>query len=85
MPIHGLTMEISEFGFSAMVTQALEVGETITASFNVPSAGHITVDAVVRNENLLRYGFELLFPSVQVRQEMKQACESLPIYEGGWQ
>ncbi len=73
-------MEISEI--SAMLGEALSVGDTVTANFEMPAAGRISVDAVVRNKNLFRYGFELLGPN-GVRQEMKRACESLPAYEGG--
>lgn len=83
-PIPGLTMEISESGFSAMIGDALEVGETITANFAVPNAGRMSVEAVVRNKNLFRYGFELMGSDVQAREAMRQGCESLPPYEGGW-
>ena len=83
-PVPGLTMEISESGFSAMLSDALEVGETVTAMFEVPAAGRVSIDAVVRNKNLFRYGFELTGSDGQARGAMKQACESLPPYEGGW-
>jgi len=82
--VPGLTMEISQGGLSAMVTQELKMGEAVEASFELPSAGRVTVNAKVRNKNLFRYGFEFDCLSEKVRQQIVSACESLPPYKGGW-
>jgi c-di-GMP-binding flagellar brake protein YcgR len=82
--VPGLTMEISEGGLSAMLTEAFKIGEAVEVSFQLPSAGRVTVDATVRNKNLFRYGFEFDSVSEEARQRIIKACESLPPYEGGW-
>jgi len=61
-----------------------QIGEAVEVSFELPSAGRITVDAIVRNKNLFRYGFEFDGLSEAARQQISKACESLPPYEGGW-
>ena len=82
--VPGLTMEISTGGLSAMMTEELKIGEAVEASFELPSAGRVTVDATVRNKNLFRYGFEFDCLGEEVRQRIIKACESLPPYQGGW-
>lgn len=78
-------MEIAEGGFSAMVSRELEIGETITAQFPLGNLKHnFSVDAIVRNKNLFRYGFEFVGLCDEMRQMVAQVCESLPLYEGGW-
>ena len=67
-----------------MLTEELKIGEAVEASFELHSAGRITVDATARNKSLFRYGFEFDRLSEEVRQQIIQACESLPAYEGGW-
>ena len=82
--IPGLMMEISEGGFSTMLTDGLQIGEVVDATFHLPGTGRITVNAVVRNKDLFRYGFEFVEPSVKLVQQIKQGCEGLPRYRGGW-
>ena len=82
--VPGRAMEISEGGFSAMLTEEFQIGEAVEVSFELPSTGHITMDATVRNKNLFRYGFEFNCLSEEARQQITKACESLPHYEGGW-
>jgi len=77
-------MEISQGGLSAMLTEGFKIGETVKASFELPSAGCVTVNATVRNKNLFRYGFEFDCLSEGARRQIIKACESLPPYEGGW-
>lgn len=77
-------MEISEAGFSAMLTESFEVGDTIEATFELPGPGRVALDAIIRNKNLFRYGFEFVGLDEHLRQEIKRACQSLPIYTGGW-
>jgi hypothetical protein len=83
-PIPGLTMEISEAGFSSMLANSLEVGDRVIARFELPPTVRVSFEALVRNKNLFRYGFEFLSLTDQGRWQIKKACESLPIYEGGW-
>src|ERR1700756_3889746 len=73
--VPGLTMEISTGGLSAMMTEELKIGEAVEASFELPSAGRVTVDATVRNKNLFRYGFEFDCLGEEVRQRIIKACE----------
>ena len=80
--VPGLTMEISEAGFSAMLSQTFEVGDVVEASFRLPNEGRIKVDAVVRGKNLFRYGFEFVSLSAETRQQISNTCESLPEYKG---
>ena len=80
--VPGLTMEISEAGFSAMLSQTFEVGDIVEASFRLPNEGRIKVDAVVRGKNLFRYGFEFVSLSAETRQQISNTCESLPEYKG---
>jgi len=77
-------MEISEAGFSSMVATSLEIGDRVIARFDLPPIGRVSFDALVRNKNLFRYGFEFVSLSNEDRQHIKKALESLPIYEGGW-
>lgn len=76
-------MEIAEGGFSAMISDELKVGETVTAKIPLTS-NNILIDAVVRNKHLFRYGFEFVGPTEQVRNKINEACKMLPVYEGGW-
>ena len=77
-------MKISTGGLSAMMTQALKIGESVEAIFEFPPAVCVTVDATLRNKNLFRYGFEFDCLSEEARQRIIKACESLPPHEGGW-
>lgn len=83
-PLPGLTMDISENGFSAMVSDKLEVGEDVTARIALAEVESVALEAVVRNKNLFRYGFEFTEMAEDARQKLKQACAALPVYEGGW-
>ena len=80
----GLMMEISEGGFSTMLTDALRPGERVVAKFELPGSGYVSIEAVVRNKNQFRYGFEFVELDEKTWEKVKQACESLPRYEGGW-
>ena len=61
-----------------MVTEGFKIGEAVEATFELPSAGRITVNAAVRNKSLFRYGFEFDCLSEEARQRIIKACESLP-------
>lgn len=83
-PLPGLTMEIAEGGFSAMISDELKIGETVTARIPLTGLDNLLVAAVVRNKNLFRYGFQFLGLTDEVRSTIIQACKCLPVYEGGW-
>lgn len=57
--IKGRISDISESGFGAVLPSALPYGETVTAEIHLPF-GAKTVEAVVRNRNNFRHGFEFL-------------------------
>lgn len=82
-PLPGLTMEIAAGGFSALVSDELKVGETVTAKILLAS-NNILSEAVVRNKHLFRYGFEFVGLTEQVRTKINEVCKILPAYEGGW-
>ena len=50
----------------------------------LPVRSRLLIEAVVRNKNLFRYGFEFLELDRETYQQIQRACESLPRYEGGW-
>jgi PilZ domain-containing protein len=55
--IPGTIIEISEAGMSAILPVELALGETLELHVNLPF-GSVDVQAVVRNRNAFRYGFE---------------------------
>ena len=57
--IPGRTSDISESGFAATLPLELPVGEVVRAEIHLPF-GTKVVQAVVRNRNALRHGFEFL-------------------------
>lgn len=67
-----------------MLTEELEIGEIVDARFDLPRTGRLTLRAVVRNKNLFRYRFEFMNPRDKLREQIKQSCETLPGYRGGW-
>jgi hypothetical protein len=58
-PIPGFSIEISESGMSATLPIELRVGETVELHINLPFRS-VNVQAVVRNRNAFRHGFEFL-------------------------
>jgi hypothetical protein len=56
-PIPGFSIEISESGISATLPIELRVGETVELHINLPFRS-VDVQAVVRNRNAFRHGFE---------------------------
>ena len=59
--IPGRTLEISEFGMSAILPVELLVGETVELKIKLP-LNPATVRAIVRNRNVFRHGFEFAHP-----------------------
>jgi hypothetical protein len=57
--IKGRISDLSESGFAAELPLELELGETVTAEIHLPF-GTKTAEAIVRNRNGFRHGFEFL-------------------------
>ena len=55
--IPGMTIEVSEAGMSAILPVELPVGETVELHINLPF-GEVDMQAVVRERNAFRHGFE---------------------------
>ena len=60
--VPGRTVDIGEFGISAVLPIELEIGETVKLEFQSaldrPLVEPIVLEAIVRNRNVFRYGFE---------------------------
>jgi hypothetical protein len=65
----GRSLELSESGFSALVPAELLLEEIVDMELQLPF-GPLFTQAIVRNRNVFRYGFEFLNPST-VQQELK--------------
>jgi hypothetical protein len=57
--VRGHTVDISEWGLSAMLRVEVQVGEVVRLEFSLPS-GAVEVHAVVRQRNAFRYGFQFV-------------------------
>jgi hypothetical protein len=57
--IKGRISGLSESGFAAKLPVRLEFGETVTAEIHLPFSTN-TTEAIVRNSNAFRHGFEFL-------------------------
>ncbi len=60
-PVPGRTLEISESGISAILAVELSIGETVELAVSLPLE-RMNVEAVVRNKNIFRHGFEFARP-----------------------
>lgn len=56
---HGISLDISEGGFGALIEGGLQVGDTVQIDMNLPK-GEFCAIAVVRHSSTLRSGFEFL-------------------------
>jgi hypothetical protein len=65
--IKGRISDLSESGFAAELLLRLPFGETVTAEIHLPF-GIKTAEAVVRNRNAFRHGFE--FVGTDLSEEM---------------
>jgi len=59
--LKGRTVDLSQSGISAMLTLEVPLGEVVELDFVLPF-GPVTIDAVVRQRNAFRYGFQFLEP-----------------------
>lgn len=64
--VPGRTVDIGEFGVSAVIPVELGIGETVKLEFkaalDLPLVEPIILEAIVRNRNVFRYGFEFEQP-----------------------
>jgi PilZ domain len=69
---HGVTLDISEGGFAAVVEENLNTGETIRFNMPLPALS-LDAMAVVRYASSSRSGFEFLNLSPEARQQIAAA------------
>jgi len=74
--MNGITIELSEGGFSAAVSASLKLGDRV----GVTSVGYNAMLAVVRRVRGRAYGFEFLELSPEQQQKIKDECQRLPLY-----
>ena len=73
---HGLTLEISEGGMSAVVEGDLRIGEI--ANVDLPlTAGALSAFAIVRHRTAGRFGFEFLGLRPEERQQISNTSKML--------
>ena len=75
--IRGMSLEISESGMSALIGDALVVGDTVELE---PVAGSL-VSALVRRHSGKIYGFEFSNLTSAQFQRIVEICKSLPKYQ----
>jgi hypothetical protein len=71
----GHSIEISEYGMSAILVIEVPVGEVIQLEFKLPT-GTAKALAFVRNRTAFRYGFEFVRPN-PAQELIKSACAVL--------
>jgi hypothetical protein len=74
--LSGHSLEISEYGISAILIIEVPVGEVIELEFKLPT-GSVKALAFVRNRTAFRYGFEFVRPN-RVHEVIRSACAVLP-------
>ena len=75
-PYHGRTLGISEAGISAVLAADLDLSESVSLEFALPSSPQsMAVRAVVRNRSGARYGFEFLTLSAEQRTAINSFCD----------
>ncbi len=74
--VPGMTLEISESGFSAMIGVPLQVGDTTQVE---PVAGGKASARIRRNLGKV-YGFEFFDLTTEQIQQIRNKCKMLPIY-----
>lgn len=73
--VRGHTVDISESGISAMLLVEVPVGEIVRLEFSL-AAGEVDIDALVRQRNAFRYGFQFL-ESKQAQEIIGRTCRQL--------
>lgn len=75
--LKGYTVDISESGISAMLRIEVPLGEVVELDFALP-CGPVTVQAIGRQRNAFRYGFEFV-DSNSVYELIRRTCRDLAI------
>src|SRR5437868_1459846 len=73
---HGMTLEISEGGMSAIVQGDLRIGEIADVNIPLP-AGPLSALAIVRHKTAGHFGFEFLGLSPAERQQLSASTKLL--------
>jgi hypothetical protein len=75
--LKGYTVDISESGIAAMLRIEVPLGEVVELDFALP-CGPVTVQAIGRQRNAFRYGFEFV-DSNSVHELIRRTCRDLSI------
>jgi len=78
---HGMTLEISEGGMSAIVQGDLRIGEIADVNIPLP-AGPLSALAIVRHKTAGHFGFEFLGLSPAERQQLSASTKLLLPHRG---
>lgn len=75
--VRGHTVDISQSGISAMLRVEVPVGEVVRLEFTLP-AGEVDIQALVRQKNAFRYGFQFL-ESASAQELVSRTCKELAL------
>ena len=75
--LNGHTVDISESGIAAMLTIEASVGEVVDLNFTLP-LGPVTIQAIVRQRNAFRYGFEFIATN-PASELVRRTCRDLAV------
>jgi hypothetical protein len=75
--VRGHSVDISESGLSAMLRVEVPVGEIVRLEFALPT-GNVEIQALVRQRNAFRYGFQFVETS-STHDAIGRACRQLAI------
>jgi len=76
---YGISLEVSEGGWSALLNDDLEVGEKVRVRMRLP-AGPLDTTAIVRHHTGRHYGFEFDSLNTQHIQLIRQSSKSMQVY-----
>ena len=75
--LEGHTVDISESGIAAMLRIEASLGEVVELAFALP-CGAVTIQAIGRQRNAFRYGFEFV-NSDSAHELIRRTCRELAI------
>ena len=75
--LKGYTVDISESGIAAMLRIEASLGEVVDLDFELP-CGAVTVQAIGRQRNAFRYGFEFV-DSDSMNELIRRTCRDLAV------
>jgi c-di-GMP-binding flagellar brake protein YcgR len=79
--VRGRSRDLSEGGIGGFLAPELAPGQTVVVEFPLPSARQdLVLQARVFHHSGSHYGFEFVQASPVVLQDIRRACEALPIY-----